>query len=331
MLSGTVFDVKKFSIHDGPGIRTTVFFKGCPLHCWWCHNPESQSPEPEIAFRAGRCIGCGACLEACPQGAIRRGRPCACPEATASRSTTFRGLQRVAPTNGILKGETISTDRTACIACGACAEACYAEARQVVGQAMTVAQVMAEIERDAPFYEQSGGGVTFSGGEPLSQPEILRALLEACWEKGFHTALDTCGYAPWEVLDRLRRRVDLFLYDLKLMDDAQHQKFTGVSNELILANLQALVQRGHEVVLRLPVIPGVNDGAEQIRQVGAFAADLDRLRRVDLLPYHPTAAAKYQRFGRAYQLAHVRAPSHEHLAEIAQILGTFDLSVTIGG
>jgi pyruvate formate lyase activating enzyme len=196
---------------------------------------------------------------------------------------------------------------------------------------MTVAQVLAEIERDIAFYDESGGGVTFSGGEPLLQRGFLLALLRACKEKEIHTAVDTCGFATWETLDSIREHVDLFLYDLKLMDDAKHRKFTGVSNVSILQNLQALSQRGHHIDLRVPIIPGINDEDENIRQIGAFAAALPHLNRVDILPYHHTAVEKYNRFHKVYGLPETRPPSNERMAEIAHILREFDLQVKIGG
>ena len=301
MTKGIVFDIKKFSIHDGPGIRTTVFFKGCPLSCWWCHNPESQVLEPEFVFWESRCIRCGVCLEVCEQGAIS------------------------------WHGDVVSTDGQKCTLCGDCAELCYAEAREIAGREMTVAQVMEEIERDIPFYDESGGGVTFSGGEPLLQQDFLLALLRACKEKEIHTALDTCGFAPWETLDSMREYVDLFLYDLKLMDDAKHRKFTGVSNEFILGNLQALSQRRHNIFLRVPLIPGINDDDENIRQIGAFAAALPHLNRVDILPYHHAAVEKYKRLNKVYELPETRPPSDKRMAEIVQILRGFGLEVKIGG
>ena len=301
MVTGIVFDIKKFSIHDGPGIRTTVFFKGCPLNCWWCHNPESQAPEPELVFWEGRCIRCGACLEVCDPGAI------------------------------FWDGDVVSTDGEKCTLCGACAEACYAEAREIVGREMTVAQVMAEIERDVPFYDESGGGVTFSGGEPLAQRDFLLALLRACREKEIHTAVDTCGFATWETFDNIREYVGLFLYDLKLMDAAKHQKFTGVSNGLILRNLQALSQRGHDIFLRVPIIPGINDDDEEVRRIGAFAAALPRLERVDILPYHRAGVEKYGRLNEVYELPETRPPSDERMAGITQMLRGFGLQVKIGG
>jgi len=301
LINGIVFDIKKFSIHDGPGIRTTVFFKGCPLSCWWCHNPESHAPEPELVFWESRCIRCGACLEVCEQGAIS------------------------------WDGDVMSTDGENCTLCGDCVTVCYAEARQIAGREMTVAQVMAEIEQDIPFYDESGGGVTFSGGEPLFQLGFLLALLRACKEKAIHTAVDTCGFVPWETLDDIREHIDLFLYDLKLMDDAKHRKFTGVSNELILDNLQMLSTQGHNIVLRVPIIPGINDDDENIRETGTFAAALPHLNGVDILPYHYAAVEKYKRLSQVYSLPETRPPSEERMAEIAQVLRGFGLHVKIGG
>jgi pyruvate formate lyase activating enzyme len=302
MTLGTIFDIKKFSIHDGPGIRTTVFFKGCPLSCWWCHNPESQARGRELVWRETRCIVCGACQAACPEGAISA--------------------------NG---DGSMHTDPARCTLCGDCLDACTSEAREIVGRSMSLNQVMAEIERDVPFYDESGGGVTFSGGEPLLQAEFLRALLRACRERDIHTTLDTCGYARWETLDSLRADVDLFLYDLKLMDAERHRQVTGVSNQIILSNLEALARHGHALVLRLPLIPGLNDDEDNLRRTAAFAAGLPGVERLDILPYHPTGADKYPRLHKAYRLAELRPPSDERLAEITHIMQAYGLPVKIGG
>lgn len=301
MIAGLVFDIKRFSIHDGPGIRTTVFLKGCPLNCWWCHNPESQVPTPERIFHQNRCVRCGACLAACEHGAISQ------------------------------NGDSILTDDGKCTLCGACVETCYAEARQIVGQEMTVAQVMAEVERDLAFYDESGGGVTFSGGEPLTQPQFLAALLRACKQAEIHTTLDTCGFAAWQTLDEIREKVDLFLYDLKLMDDVQHRRFTGVSNRTILYNLQRLSQQGHPIILRVPIIPGINDGDDNLRSIAQFAASLPHLAGLDLLPYHATAAAKYERLHRGYELAAIPPPAETTLTRAAQLFQEYDLQIQIGG
>jgi pyruvate formate lyase activating enzyme len=300
LTTGIIFDIRKYSIHDGPGIRTTVFFKGCPLNCWWCHNPESQASSVEIMYRENRCIRCGACLEICTRGAL-------------SWDTDL-----------------IILDKEKCDLCGDCADACYTEARQMVGQEMTISQAMAEIERDIAFYDQSGGGVTLSGGEPLLQQDFLHALLQACKEKEIHTALDTCGFAPWEILDRVRGYVDLFLYDLKLMEDAKHRQFTGVSNKLILKNLQVLSSAGHHIILRLPVIPGINDDDDNVRHIATFAAALPHLDGIDILPYHRIGLDKYSRLNIDYKLPEISSPSGDKIAAIAQTLREFGLPVKTG-
>jgi pyruvate formate lyase activating enzyme len=224
-------------------------------------------------------------------------------------------------------GERQVTDKTKCVVCLSCAAVCHAEARECVGREMTVDEIIAVAERDIAFYEESGGGVTFSGGEPLAQPDFLLALLRACREKGIHTAVDTCGLGAWETLERIREYVDLFMYDLKLMDEARHRKFTGVSNDLIVRNLKALVNRGHNIVLRVPIIPGINDDDESMRQIGGFAAALPRLSAIDLLPYHHIGLDKYTRLDRTYRLPETRPPSDERMAEIAALLSELGLRV----
>ena len=301
LITGIVFDIKRYAIHDGPGIRTTVFLKGCPLACPWCHNPESQFAAPEMIFREGRCIACKACLEVCTRGAIS------------------------------WLGTGPATDRGACTACGECAAVCYAEARERIGREMTVDETMAEIEADRPFYEESGGGATFSGGEPLAQPEFLGAMLRACRRAGIHTALDTCGCAPWDALDRIRAEVDLFLYDLKLLDASRHRELTGVSNDLILKNLRALSERGHRIHLRVAIIPGVNDDDASLREIGSFASSLPRLDEIDILPYNRMGIDKYARLDRPYRLSGAVSLSDERLIEIARALGACGVPVKVGG
>lgn len=299
--AGVVFDIKKFSIHDGPGIRTTVFLKGCPLRCLWCHNPESQRSGPEVMLRGERCIACAACLEACAQGAI-----------------TINGSGAV-------------TDRALCVECGLCTASCYAEARELVGRTMTVAEVLAEIEGDISFYDESGGGVTFSGGDPLLQRDFLLALLKACRAKEIHTAVDTSGSFSWPALEMIRPYVDLFLYDLKLMDEERHKRVTGVSNRLILQNLEALSKLGHKIIIRVAVVPGINDDERNIYQTGAFAASLPHLQGVSLLAYHDSAVQKYENLNRDYRLPDVRPPGDARMEEVAGILRGFGLEVKIGG
>jgi pyruvate formate lyase activating enzyme len=290
LTAGIVFDIRRFSIHDGPGIRTTVFLKGCPLECAWCHNPESQAADPELIMRPNRCLRCGACVEACPEDAIRLGA------------------------DGPI------TDLARCERCGLCTDACFSGARELAGRELTAAQVMAEIERDRPFYDESGGGATFSGGEPLLQPEFLLELLQTCRAGGIPTALDTCGYAPWGALDRVHPYVDLYLYDIKTLDDRKHRALTGVSNDLIVRNLRALGRRGARIIVRVPVIPGINDGAGELRAIGALVATMPSVVRVELLPYHRIGVEKYGRIAREYSLPELRPPSQEQMAALAQIL-----------
>jgi pyruvate formate lyase activating enzyme len=303
--AGLVFDIQRFSIHDGPGIRTTVFLKGCPLACPWCHNPESQSSSLELMLWPGRCIACESCLAACPHGAITL--------------VEDEGERRIV------------TDLGRCRLCASCVEACYAGAREIVGRRMTVGEVLAEVVRDVAFYDQSGGGVTFSGGEPLAQPEFLSALLQACRAREIHTTVDTCGYAPWRVVDAVRRYVDLFLYDLKLMDDARHRQITGVSNEPILDNLRRLAAGGQRLRVRVPVIPGLNDDEANLQALGATVADLPGGVGIDLLAYHPTARDKYQRLHRAYPLEPLQPPTEDQMAAVAARLRAFGNEVQIGG
>ena len=297
MLSGLIFDLRRYSIHDGPGIRTTVFFKGCPLSCAWCHNPESRLSEPELMQRSNRCILCGDCLEVCPQEAISRG------------------------------GDEIIIDRVRCRVSGECAAVCPSQALQVVGTKMTVDQVMAEIDRDRLFYESSGGGVTFSGGEPLAQFDFLFALLTACRKAGLHTALDTSGHAPWNSLRKTIPLVDLYLYDLKLMDERRHQQWTGVSNVDILANLKRLSKMGKKILVRIPLIPGVNDDEQNLRQTAGFLASLETKPAVELLPYHNIAAGKLAGLGREDALPVLKPLQPGRMEACAALLGEYGIQV----
>jgi pyruvate formate lyase activating enzyme len=301
MTSGIVFDIKKFSLHDGPGIRTTVFLKGCGLRCWWCHNPESQRPRPELILRLELCVQCGACGMTCPQEAIT------------------------------WDGERYVTDRSLCIECGECTAACYAEAREIVGREMTVDQVMADIMRDSAFYDESGGGVTFSGGEPLLQGDFLLALLKACKAQGLHTALDTCGYAPTFALNRVREQVDLFLYDLKLVDNNRHRQVTGVSNVPILDHLRLLAENGHRIILRVPIVPHVNDDDDNIRQIAALARAMPSIERIDILAYHRIGNNKYERLNRPNPMPETGSPSANAMADIARAFESAGLQVKLGG
>ena len=301
MTTCTVFDIKSFSIHDGPGTRTTVFLKGCPLHCAWCHNPESIDPQIEFQFWQERCIGCGTCAECCPTGAltIENGKP--------------------------------ERDAQTCEECFNCIENCPGEAWQRIGQAMTVEEVMRIVRKDIISYDQSGGGVTFSGGEPLMQPDALHALLLACHDLGIHTALDTCGMAPRRTLEKVVDDVDLVLYDLKIMDAELHRRYMGVSNEIILDNLRWLDGQRKEIIIRIPVIPGVNDNRENLAAVMDFLNSLEHRHEVHLLAYHQTAMDKYRRMDHPYALPHVQPPSAQDMETMRDLFEKNGFNVSIGG
>jgi len=298
--TGVIFNIQRYSIHDGPGIRTTVFLKGCPLNCWWCQNPESQLSGQEMLFWGDRCIGCGACSTICPSNAIQ-----------------------------IKKGIPV-TEKEKCILCGKCIEKCPALAREMIGEKLATEEVIKEIEKDFVFYEESGGGVTFSGGEPLGQSEFLEGLLNGCREKKIHTAVDTSGYISWRILKKIIPKVDLFLYDLKIMDSERHKKYTGVFNEIILENLKKLSSVHHNIFIRFPVIPGINDDSQNIKEMGEFLSSLT-IAHVNLLPYHYIGIDKYRRLGRTYHLAATQPPSEEKLSEIVAILSKFNLKVKLRG
>lgn len=300
MHSGMVFDIMHFSTHDGPGIRTTVFLKGCPLQCAWCHNPESQSSTPEIMLRPNLCIGCLACLKACPNQAITRSK----------------GNQKY--------------DRSKCLVCGRCVDVCMAGARELVGRQMTTEAIMVEIEKDRPFYEESGGGVTFSGGEAMLQFDFLKELLRTSKTRGLHTTLDTCGFAPWEQFEEILPDVDLFLYDIKSLNDYIHQKYTGVSNQLILENLRGIASHGKQVIIRVPFIPGINDTPDQLRELGELAESLGNLTAIEILPYHKMGLEKYKRLGLVSPLSDNEPPEPYQVEAAIHILKRYHPQVTTG-
>ncbi len=299
--SGLIFDIKRYAIHDGPGIRTTVFFKGCPMRCQWCHNPESWSDRLELGFKRGRCVGCGDCQEVCPSGAIT-----------------------------MIDGYPV-TDGEKCTVCGACQDACMAGAREVIGRVMTVGEVMAEIERDQIFYDQSGGGVTFSGGEVLMQHVFLCELLAACKKNEIKTAVDTTCLTGETIMDRVSENADLFLCDLKHMDCETHKSFTGIGNEIILENINRLAIAGNEIIIRIPITPGFNDSDENIEASGRYIASLDVVRRVDILPYNSGGREKAGRLMGNYELMDTESPSVERMGAIAEKLEKFGFEVKIDG
>lgn len=284
MDSGFVFNIQRYSVQDGPGIRTTVFLKGCPLHCAWCHNPEGISPQPEIYFLETLCLRCGECRRACPH---------------SSPNGAERGSDPLSP----------SVD--GCELCGSCVEACPSQARRFAGKEMTVGEVLEAVLRDRVFFEESGGGVTFSGGEPLLQPAFLLALLEACRRQGVHTAVDTSGFGRTEHLLAIAPLVDLFLFDLKLSDEAAHRRFTGASNTLILRNLRALSQVHSAIWIRVPFVQGVNDSPSELTAIARLAAETKGVRQLMLLPFHRMGSQKFQRLGKTQPVNHFEAPSPE--------------------
>ncbi len=299
---GLIFDVKRFAVHDGPGIRTTVFFKGCPLRCAWCHNPEGISAAPEILVFSSRCIrGCRDCLPKCPHKALAKNRGA------------------------------IVLDRSRCDGCGACARACPAEALQRAGREVSAGELAEEIARDAPFFVNSGGGATFSGGEPLQQAGFLRALLSACRRKGIRTAVDTAGLAPWETFAGLLPLVDLFLFDLKLIDDGRHRRYTGVSNRAILENLQRLSRSGANLAVRVPLLPGVNDAPRDLDALAERCASLGRRHPVHILPYHRGYAGKLKRLGLEDSLPAAVPPSAKLKERARRAFAGYGLNVTFGG
>jgi pyruvate formate lyase activating enzyme len=293
-VTGRVFNIQRFSIHDGPGIRTTVFLKGCPLHCFWCHNPEGIRPQVELQFNPSRCIGCGACVEACPQGA-----------------------QALGP-----GGRVYHRDR--CAGTGACVRVCCAEALQWIGTEMTVGQVLAEVLRDQAFYQPSGGGVTLSGGEPLLQHQFALAILQACQAAGLHTAVETTTCTRWENLAAVLPLVDLFMVDIKHLNDQKHRAATGVSNRAILANIQRLAATGKPIIFRVPIVPTVNATEAEVGAIAAFVRGLMAARAdggaglsLELLPFHRLAGDKYASLGLDDRAAALTPPSRALMAALA--------------
>lgn len=302
-MTGVVFDIQHFSIHDGPGIRTTVFLKGCPLTCAWCQNPESQLRAPEIMFHADRCVGCGRCAEVCPEGAI-----------------------------AIADGRA-HTDRDLCSGAGSCVETCPNEARTLVGKLMTAEEVVERAAADSMFYERSGGGITLSGGEPLAQPAFAEAILRLSRQAGLHTAVDTCGYAEWATARRVLLHADLVLYDLKHMDSDEHRRLTGVPNVTILQNARRI---RHElelpVLARVPLVPGWNDSAENLAATADFVAgELGADTPVHIHPYHRFGEGKWEGLERADEHAAPAPPGEEQVRRAVKVFEARGLVVVVGG
>lgn len=303
--SPCVFNIQKFSVHDGNGIRTTIFFKGCPLSCQWCHNPESQHYTQELLIYHNRCTACGACVDRCPSGV-----------------------------NSIVDG-VLKLDRSKCTVCGICTDWCVNNAREIAGKYYTVQELVKEAEKDRAFYEQSGGGITLSGGETLAQDmDYIEKLCRILFNKGYSVNIDTCGYAPYENFQRVLPYVDTFLYDIKAMDPEDHKHYMGVDNALILENLKRLSRDGAKINLRIPIIGGVNDNEEFLDQIFTFLRDNDiHLTQVNLLPYHNTGAHKYGKLDRPYdEEERLTVPSKERMEQFKNIFTQHGyMNTKIGG
>lgn len=295
-IKGVVFSIERFAVHDGPGIRTLVFLKGCPLKCLWCDNPESQKMESQIFLISDRCIGCRQCLSTCPQGAT-----------TLSES-----------------GEII-INRKLCTNCGKCVETCYAGARVLTGKQMSVTEALEEIKKDLVFYRNSDGGVTLSGGEPLMQADFSEQILKECHELSIHTAIETSGYADWQSIEHVLYHVDLILLDIKQMDSSKHRRYTGVPNEPILENAKKMSDLRIPMIVRVPIVPRYNDSEENIRTTTEFVLQLKSVESIELLTYHSYGAPKYHRLGMRYSLTELKPPSKECIERLKNIVISYGL------
>lgn len=302
MNTGIIFDIKRYAIHDGPGIRTTVFFKGCPLHCSWCHNPEGIRSAPEFVYRQEKCAeACDLCVNSCPPGAISKSEAA------------------------------VTIDETKCDLCRDCVDACVHEALEIAGRELTIQDLLGEVERDSMFYRKSGGGVTLSGGEPVAQHDFVCGFLDALKGRGLHTALDTSGHIPFEELEIVSEYVDLFLYDIKLMDPDKHEMHTGVSNDIILDNLRRLNSLSKPVAIRFPIIPGVNDDDQNISATIDFLRTLNNVSFVNVLPYHKGGIQKMKRLSGDNECRVFGAPAPEDLRSTTEALLETGLTVITGG
>lgn len=302
-IKGQIFDIQHYSIHDGPGIRTNVFLKGCFLRCIWCQNPESQSLKPELFYFSEKCTGCGKCVAVRPANAIK-----------------------------IIEAKSY-TDRDKCNGSGQCTQICLNEARSLIGKEMTVQEVFQKVKGDEIFYKRSNGGMTLTGGEPLFQPDFSRNILSRCRQSGIHTAIETCGYANWETFKDILQYTDLVLFDLKHMNSEKHQEYTGVHNTLILDNVRKIY---HEfripIWVRIPVIPGYNDSLQNIHAVADFiATEFGKSVPVHFLAYHRLGESKYERLGKEGKSLSIIPPTDEHMLEVQKIAASYGLETHIGG
>ena len=301
MEKSIIFDIQKFSVHDGPGIRTILFFKGCPLECKWCANPESQRFIPDLLFFPGKCIGCGQCISACAQHCITR------------------------------NNERLEFNRQNCSLCLQCTEVCHSGARSVSGREMTTKEIIEEADKDMVFYKMSGGGITFSGGEAMCFPHAVAEIAAAYKERGISTALETCGHVLWENYEKVLPLIDVLLFDLKVMDSHRHLEYVGCFNDQIVDNLKRACKMA-DTTVRIPIIPSINDSHEDIKAFGTFLETIrDDLKGVSLLPYHDFGVGKYAALGREYSLHHIKAPMDHHMEQMKEQLETYGLKVKIGG
>nr|WP_256208126.1 MULTISPECIES: glycyl-radical enzyme activating protein [Halanaerobium] len=292
--------MQKFSVHDGPGIRTIVFLKGCPLDCPWCSNPESKDKDPQIMFNPNLCIDCKKCIEICPNNAV-----------------DFN-----------LRGRIV---RDKCNLCMECVDHCYSKALSIEGIEGSVEELLFELNKDRIHYRRSNGGITFSGGEALYQSDFLLELLKGCKANGWHTTIETAGYYPKETLEKIIPWTDLFLYDIKMIDDGKHKKVIGVSNKRILANAKFAAASSADLVVRTPIIPGFNDDKESVSEIAEFALDLKGVKRIDILPYHRLGEDKYYGLGQKYQMKDIESPSNEKMEQIKELIIKKGIDCTIGG
>lgn len=283
-----IFNIQKCSIHDGNGLRTLIFFKGCPLRCQWCANPESQAYEPEIMENQGRCIGCEACIKVCPQSAI------------------------------VMTGDGPRIDRKKCKKCHRCVDRCYAGAKYSIGREFGTQELYKEIEKDRAFYTFKGGGVTFSGGEPLTHPQELTAIAKACHEKGIDVAVETCGCGDYERFQSALPYINSMFFDIKHMDPDIHKELTGMDNGLILSNLKRIASGGIYTTVRTPIIPGINDSQKNLEAIARFLCTIAEIREYELLPYHQLGVSKYRALGRNYELEALEPPGDEKVRSLVR-------------
>lgn len=300
MQSAVIFNVQKYSVHDGPGIRTTVFFKGCPLKCAWCHNPESHSPKYELMFNVDRCVGCGKCASRCPEGAIT-----------------------------IVDGKSF-IDKEKCKICHKCSDCCPNSAIEYVGEECTSNEIFSRVLKDQIFYDESGGGVTFSGGEPMMHVDCVAEVAQRCKDRGIHVAIETSGFAPWSSFEKIVDKVDLFLFDIKLVDNELHKQYVGADNHIILENIKKLSDLNKRIWIRMPMITGINDGEENLDLTMDFLKTI-QFEHINLLPYHSIGKGKYTKLGREYKLQYIEQPSPERMEELAQKFRNKGFKVKIGG